>query len=53
MVKKYFDARDANFTATSQPFFPMDKENKENVFQDPIAFSNLYTYQISRMKAQH
>lgn len=23
------------------------------MFQDPIAFSNLYTYQISRMKAQH
>ena len=26
---------------------------KEDVFKNPIEFSNLYSYQISRMKAQH
>lgn len=49
------DSKSANFCAGSQPFFPggMTESNKENLFQDPVAFSNLYTYQISRMKAQH
>ena len=55
---KLFDAKEnksANFQASSQPFFPGGKAdgNKENLFDDPVAFSNLYTYQISRMKAQH
>jgi hypothetical protein len=46
---------EASFCANSQPFFPQkgDDSVKDDVFKDPIEFSNLYTYQISRMKAQH
>jgi len=57
IIAKFFDTKhlvsDPNFQTNSQPFFPKDEANKENMFQDPIAFSNMYTYQISRMKAQH
>lgn len=49
------DQADASFCPNSEPFFPQKGSDaaKEDVFKDPIEFSNLYTYQISRMKAQH